>query len=79
MMTNVATLMARTYVNVPWSAGCQFQAFLVQMYVTPESPFSFDTYLQTEQVHAGRCILVIGDGRQRLSHLLLQIRCSEAS
>lgn len=31
MMTNVATLMARTYVDAPWSAGCQFQGFLIQM------------------------------------------------
>lgn len=31
MMTNVATLMARTYVNSPLSPGCQFQGFLIQM------------------------------------------------
>ncbi len=31
LMTNVATLMARTYVNETDSAGCQFQGFLVQM------------------------------------------------
>lgn len=31
MMTNVATLMARTYVLSPVSPGCQFQAFLIQM------------------------------------------------
>lgn len=30
-MTNVATLMARTYVGMPSSAGCQLQAFLIQM------------------------------------------------
>jgi hypothetical protein len=35
MMTNVATLMARTYVAFPESAGCQFQAFLIQMLVSP--------------------------------------------
>jgi hypothetical protein len=33
MMTNVGTLMARTYINAPNSAGCQMQAFLIQMYV----------------------------------------------
>jgi hypothetical protein len=32
MMTNVGTLMSRTYINKPGSAGCQLQAFLVQMY-----------------------------------------------
>ena len=31
MMTNVATLMARTYIGDANSAGCQFQAFLIQM------------------------------------------------
>lgn len=31
MMTNVATLMARSYVDYGDSAGCQFQAFLIQM------------------------------------------------
>lgn len=31
MMTNVGTLMSRTYINEPGSVGCQFQAFLVQM------------------------------------------------
>jgi hypothetical protein len=31
LMTNVATLMARSYVALPLSAGCQFQAFLIQM------------------------------------------------
>jgi magnesium-transporting ATPase (P-type) len=33
MMTNVGTLMARTYVSMPNSVGCQFQAFLIQMQV----------------------------------------------
>lgn len=31
LMSNVATLMARSYVGVPDSAGCQFQGFLIQM------------------------------------------------
>lgn len=31
LMTNVATLMARAYVGDLGSAGCQFQAFLIQM------------------------------------------------
>lgn len=31
MMTNVATLMARSYIDSPHSPGCQFQAFLIQM------------------------------------------------
>lgn len=31
MMTNVATLMARSYLGDTGSAGCQFQAFLIQM------------------------------------------------
>jgi hypothetical protein len=31
LMTNVATLMARTYIGDSHSAGCQFQAFLIQM------------------------------------------------
>jgi hypothetical protein len=34
MMTNVATLMARTYLGDANSAGCQFQAFLIQLYVS---------------------------------------------
>jgi hypothetical protein len=32
LMTNVATLMARTFINDINSAGCQFQGFLIQMY-----------------------------------------------
>lgn len=37
MMTNVATLMARTYVPFPESAGCQFQAFLIQMFMPADA------------------------------------------
>lgn len=33
MMTNVGTLMSRQYLGSPSSVGCQFQAFLIQMYV----------------------------------------------
>lgn len=33
MMTNVGTLMSRQYLGSPHSVGCQFQAFLIQMYV----------------------------------------------
>lgn len=32
LMTNVATLMARSFTNNVDSAGCQFQAFLIQLY-----------------------------------------------
>ena len=43
LMTNVGTLLSRTYVAFPNSAGCQLQAFLIQMYVyrlplTPNFP-----------------------------------------
>lgn len=31
MLTNVGTLMSRTYLSSPDSVGCQFQAFLIQM------------------------------------------------
>ena len=31
MMTNVATLMARSYLGDVLSPGCQFQGFLIQM------------------------------------------------
>lgn len=31
MMTNIGTLMSRSYVNSPDSAGCQLQSFLIQM------------------------------------------------
>lgn len=31
LLTNIATLMARSFVSVPTSPSCQFQAFLVQM------------------------------------------------
>jgi hypothetical protein len=31
MMTNVGTLMSRSYINDTHSVGCQFQAFLIQM------------------------------------------------
>jgi hypothetical protein len=31
MITNVATLMARSFVGDPLSPGCQLQAFLIQM------------------------------------------------
>lgn len=34
LMTNVATLMARTFISDVNSAGCQFQGFLIQMCVT---------------------------------------------
>ena len=31
MLTNVGTLMSRTYIGSPNSVGCQSQAFLIQM------------------------------------------------
>lgn len=34
MMTNVGTLMSRAYLGDILSAGCQFQAFLIQTYVS---------------------------------------------
>lgn len=37
MMTNVGTLMARTYVTDPNGAGCQFQAFLIQMFLPADT------------------------------------------
>lgn len=37
MMTNVATLMARIYIPFPESAGCQFQAFLIQMFMPADA------------------------------------------
>lgn len=33
LFTNVGTLMARTFVGVPASVGCQLQAFLIQTFV----------------------------------------------
>ncbi|ROT41259.1 G-protein coupled receptor [Sodiomyces alkalinus F11] len=32
-ITNVATMMARSYIHAPDSFGCQFQAFLIQMFM----------------------------------------------
>ena len=43
MMTNVATLMARSYLENINSAGCQFQAFLIQMSVPPFLPIMSET------------------------------------
>ncbi|KAK2024541.1 G-protein coupled receptor [Colletotrichum zoysiae] len=37
MMTNVGTLMARSYVGSPDSTGCQLQAFLVQMFMPADA------------------------------------------
>lgn len=37
LMTNVATLMARTYIGDTNSAGCQFQAFLIQMFMPADA------------------------------------------
>ncbi|TQN74691.1 G-protein coupled receptor 1 [Colletotrichum shisoi] len=37
MMTNVGTLMARSYIGSPDSAGCQLQAFLVQMFMPADA------------------------------------------
>jgi hypothetical protein len=40
LMTNVATLMAGSFIHDVNSAGCQLQAFLIQMYVhTPTFQF----------------------------------------
>jgi hypothetical protein len=47
LMTNVATLMARSYVGDTNSAGCQFQAFLIQMYVA--------LFLPQHQAPCGHC------------------------
>ena len=47
LMTNVATLMATSFIGDITSAGCKFQAFLIQMYdLDPESsPSVTDPYL----------------------------------
>ncbi|KIH88630.1 hypothetical protein SPBR_06954 [Sporothrix brasiliensis 5110] len=37
MMTNVATLMARSYLSDVLSPGCQFQAFLIQMFMPADA------------------------------------------
>ncbi|KAF6835801.1 g-protein coupled receptor [Colletotrichum plurivorum] len=37
MMTNVGTLMARSYINSPLSPGCQLQAFLIQMFMPADA------------------------------------------
>ncbi|KAG7289465.1 hypothetical protein NEMBOFW57_005836 [Staphylotrichum longicolle] len=37
LMTNVATLMARSFINNVNSAGCQFQAFLIQMFMPADA------------------------------------------
>lgn len=52
MMSNVGTLMSRTYLPFPNSAGCQFQAFLIQMYAKKKKDSS--SLLPTEPflIHA---------------------------
>ncbi|KAF7538894.1 hypothetical protein G7Z17_g12541 [Cylindrodendrum hubeiense] len=37
MMTNVGTLMSRQYIDSPNSVGCQFQGFLVQMFMPADA------------------------------------------
>ncbi|KAJ3455208.1 hypothetical protein MRS44_013808 [Fusarium solani] len=37
MMTNVGTLMSRTYLHSPNSVGCQFQGFLMQMFMPADA------------------------------------------
>ncbi|KAK3370151.1 hypothetical protein B0H63DRAFT_309071 [Podospora didyma] len=37
LMTNVATLMARSFIGDTTSAGCQFQAFLIQMFMPADA------------------------------------------
>ncbi|KAI6778154.1 Cyclic AMP receptor-like protein A-like protein [Emericellopsis cladophorae] len=37
MLTNVGTLMSRTYTTSPNSVGCQFQAFLIQMFMPADA------------------------------------------
>ncbi|KAK0739689.1 hypothetical protein B0T21DRAFT_410021 [Apiosordaria backusii] len=37
LMTNAATLMARSFVMEPRSAGCQFQGFLIQMFMPADT------------------------------------------
>lgn len=37
MMTNVGTLMSRSYVDQPDSVGCQFQGFLMQMFLPADA------------------------------------------
>ncbi|EQB44475.1 G-protein coupled receptor [Colletotrichum gloeosporioides Cg-14] len=37
MMTNVGTLMARSYIESPLSPGCQLQAFLIQMFMPADA------------------------------------------
>ncbi|KAK4162730.1 putative G-protein coupled receptor 157 [Cladorrhinum sp. PSN259] len=37
LVTNAATLMARSFIGDPTSAGCQFQAFLIQMFMPADT------------------------------------------
>lgn len=36
LITNIATMMSRSFIDSPNSAGCQAQAFLIQAYVLPK-------------------------------------------
>lgn len=58
MMTNVGTLMSRTYIESPSSVGCQFQAFLIQMYVTSPScqPSYHMSVRRSDTVSVGLCL-----------------------
>ncbi|KAI3573821.1 hypothetical protein IWW34DRAFT_886265 [Fusarium oxysporum f. sp. albedinis] len=40
MLTNVGTLMSRHYIGSPESVGCQFQAFLIQMFMPADAFWS---------------------------------------
>lgn len=41
MMTNIGTLMSRSYVDEPDSAGCQLQSFLIQMFMPADAFWTF--------------------------------------
>ena len=74
MLTNVATLMTTTYTLNVDSVGCQLQALLIQVYEPLALATSMTPWLTVSQVYARRCVLGSGDGHQRLSHLLPQVR-----
>ena len=54
--------MSRTYITNIDAVGCQFQAFLIKLYVTAPFRLSDPDLTCCQQIHACRCLLDISHG-----------------
>lgn len=55
LVTNIGTMMSRSFIDSPNSAGCQTQAFFIQAYVFPVRSISWDSSIAKTNTRTAPC------------------------